>query len=263
MGIVRLLCSLLLLLPAYADIHFIARPMTGDVPHGKGQCDIRLLVDDAVEVSVHGDGIDVHNISGGDAHDNQSECSAPLPDRDFDGFQFSVKEKRNQIYLAELPSARNGYKAVVFIRDTAPGEGRYDFRISWKLPAPPPPPGMSFNNTVHSAAVGHGEARVDDRPALALTKGAVDFDRGGNILVVFDMPRGAPVSFRGTVMSWERGVMKADIAADERFDHLRGPMYLYFDGKKQIFKIELHATDGQQRLTLKWESGKEAKVQSK
>jgi hypothetical protein len=263
MGVVRLLCSLLLLLPAYADIHFTARPMAGDVPRGKGQCNIRLLVDDAVEVSVHGDRVDVRNISGGDAHDNESECSAPMPNRDFEGFQFSVKEKRNEMRLTEPPSGRNGYRAVVFIRDSAPGEGRYDFRISWKLPPPPPPRGMSFNNTVHSTAAGHGEARMDDRPALPLTKAAVDFDHGGNVFVVFDMPRGAPTSFSGTVMSWEGGVMKADISADDRFDHLRGPMYLYFDGKKQVFKIELQATDGQQRLTLKWESGKDPKLQSK
>ncbi len=263
MGVVRSLLPLLLLLPAYADIHFTARPMTGDSPRRKGQCDIRLLVDDAVEVSIHGDRVDVHNISGGDARDNQSECSAPMPDRDFDGFQFSVKEKRNEMRLTEPPSRRNGYRAVVFIRDRAPGEGQYYFRISWKLPPPPPPKGMSFNNTVHSAANGHGEARMDDQPALALTKAAVDFDNGGNVFALFDLPRGAPASFRGTVMTWEGGVMKADVSADDRFDRLRGPMYLYFDGKKQVFKIELQATDGQQRLTLKWESGKEAKLQSK
>jgi hypothetical protein len=263
MGVVRLLCSLLLLLPAYADIHFTARPMAGEAPRGKGQCNIRLLVDDAVEVSIRGDRVDVRTISGGDARDNESECSAPLPDRDFDGFQFSVKEKRNEMRLTEPPSRRNGYRAIVFIRDSAQGEGRYDFRISWKVPPPPPPQGMSFNNTVHSAAAGHGEARMDDRPALPLTKVAVDFDHGGNVFVVFNLPRGVPTSFSGTVLSWEGGVMKADISADERFDHLRGPMYLYFDGKKQVFKIELQATDGQQRLTLKWESGKDAKLQSK
>jgi hypothetical protein len=263
MGIVRSLLAFFLVLPAYADIQFTARKTSGDAPRGKGHCDIRLLVDDAVEVSVHGDRVDVHNISGGDARDDGSECTAPLPDRDFDGFQFSVKEKRNEIRLTEPPSRRNGYRAVVFIRDNAPGEGRYDFRLSWKQPPPPPPPGMSFNNAVHSAAAGHGEARIDDRPSLALTKASVDFDNGGNIFVIFELAQGAPTAFRGTVMSQEGGVMKADMAAGERFDHLRGPMYLYFDGKRQVFKIELKATDGQQHLTLQWESGKAPKVQSK
>jgi hypothetical protein len=263
MGIVRSLLALFLVLPVYADIQFTAQKMSGEAPRGKGQCDIRLLVDDAVEVSVHGDRVDVHNISGGDARDDGSECSAPLPDRDFDGFQFSVKEKRNEIRLTEPPSQRNGYRAVVFIRDSAPGKGRYVFRLSWKLPSPPPPPGMSLNNAVHSSAAGHGEARLEDRAALELTKASVDFDNGGNIFVIFQPAQGAPAAFRGTVMSWEGGVMKADVAADERLDHLRGPMYLYFDGKRQVFKIELKATDGQQHLALQWESGKAAKVQSK
>ena len=253
----RPLFPLLLALPLYADIQFTARPLTkGEAPRGRGQCDIRLLVDDTVEVSVRGDRVDVHNISGGDARDDGSECSAPLPSRDFEGFQFAVKEKRNEISLAEPPSPRNDYRAVVFIRDTAPGEGRYSFRLTWKLPAPEPPPGMSLNDAVHSTARGHGDARLDDRQPVALAGATVDYDHGGNILVVFDIPHGAPISFRGTVMSSERGVMKADIAADERLDRLRGPMYLYFDPKRQVYKIELKATDGQQRLALKWESGK-------
>ena len=259
----RSLLVIFLVLPAFADVEFTVHKTSGDVARGKGQCDIRLLVDDAVEVSVHGDRVDVHKISGGDARDDGSECSAPLPDRDFDGFQFSVKEKRNEVRLTEPPSRRNGYRAVIFIRDSAPGEGHYDFRLSWKQPPPPPPPGMSFNNTIHSAAAGHGEARLDDRPALSLAKASVDFDRGGNIFVVIEPTQGAPTAFRGTVMSWEGGVMKADVAAEERFDHLRGPMYLYFDGKKQVFKIELKATDGQQDLALQWERGKTQKVQSK
>lgn len=251
-------CFLLLLaLPVYADIQFTAKPITADdVPRGKGQCDIRLMVDDAVEVSVHGDRIAVHNISGRDARDDGSECSAPLPSGDFESFQFQVKEKRNQIRLTEPPSRRNGYRAVVFIRDSAPGEGRYEFRLTWKLPPPSPPPGMSLNNAIHSAAHGHGDAHIDDHPALALTNAAVDFDNSGNIFVVFAVTQGPSVSFSGSVISWEGGVMKADMAADERFQHLRGPMYLYFDGKRQVFKIEFEATDGQQHLTLKWESGK-------
>jgi hypothetical protein len=255
MGVVRLLPPLLLLLPAYADIQFTARPMTRtDIPRGKGQCEIALQVDDAVEVSLHGDRVAVHNISGRDARDDGSECSAPLPDRDFEGFHFEVKEKRNEIRLAAPPSAGNGYRAQVFIRDSAGGEGRYRFRISWKLPPPAPPPGMSFNNTTHSAARGHGEARLEDDPPLDLGAVTVDFDRGGKIFVVLTPLRGAPLSFSGSVMSFAGGVMKADIAGSGRFDNLRGPMYLYFDPKQQVFKIELRATDGQRRLSLKWES---------
>jgi hypothetical protein len=257
MALMRLFALFLFVLPASADIQFTPRRTTNtNLPRGKGECDIRLTVDDAVEVSVHRDRVEVHNITGSDARDEGSECSGPMPDRDFEGFRFEVKEKRNEIRLSEPPSARNGFRAVVFIRDSAPGEGRYAFRISWKTPPPAPPPGMSFNNAVHSAARGHGEARLDDNPGVTLVNAAVDYDTAGNILVVLTPVRGEPVTFSGTVMSFDRNVMKAGVVADERFAHLRGPMYLYFDDKHQVFKIELHATDGQQRLTLNWQSGK-------
>ena len=41
----------------------------------------RLMVDEAVEISLHGDRVDVRNISGNGARDAGSECSAPMPDR--------------------------------------------------------------------------------------------------------------------------------------------------------------------------------------
>lgn len=253
----RLVLPLFLLLPAYADIQFSAHTMTrSDVASGMGQCDIALQVDDAVEVSLRGNVVSVHNISGRDARDGGSECSAPLPARDFEGFQFGVKEKRNEIRLVAPPTSGNGYQAVVFIRDSASGEGRYRFRISWKLPPPQPPPGMSFNNLTHSNTRGHGKAQIGDRPPMELRNASVDFDRAGKVFVVFTAPQGTPSAFRGSVMSWEGGVMKVDITADDHFDNVRGPMYLYFDPAQQVYKIELKATDGQHRLSLQWERGK-------
>lgn len=257
MAVMRLFALLLFALPAWADTQFTARPLANGKPsRGKDECNIRLMVDDAVEVSLHGDRVDVRNITGNGARDAGSECSAPLPDHEFEGFHFEVKEKRNEIHLAAPPAARNGYRAVVFIRDSAPGEGRYEFRIEWKTPTPEPPPELSFNNAAHSAARGHGDARLDDSPAVPLTKASVDYDPAGHLFAVFERPRGEAISFSGAVMSFDGHVMKADAAADGHFGHLRGPMFLYFDDKRQVFKIELHATDGQRRLTLNWQSGK-------
>ena len=54
-----MLCSLV---PAVANTRFQPRRMTrGDVPAGKGQCDIRLQVDGEVEVTVRGDRVDVRD----------------------------------------------------------------------------------------------------------------------------------------------------------------------------------------------------------
>lgn len=231
--------------------------MTGEkLPRGKAACEIRLQVDDAVYVTLHRDRVDVRNVTGGDARDEGSACSAPLPEAEVEAFHFQVKAKRNEIRLAEPPSSRNGFRAVVFIRDSAPGPGEYVFRVTWKTPPPAPPPGMSFNNAAHSSGRGHGEATLDDDPPVVLTKASVDYDTAGHVFVVFDTQGGEPVSFGGAVMSLDGAVMKADAAADARFQRLRGPMYLYFDDKRRVFKIDLNATDGQRRLKLHWESGK-------
>src|ERR1022692_222773 len=121
-------------LPAWADTHFQARRMTrDDVPAGKGQCDIRLQVDNEAEVSVRGDQVAIHTISGRDPRDDGSECNAPLPDHDVAGFNFQVVESRNEIRLVAEPSRRNNFAAVVRIRDTDGGEGRYHFRLSWTM----------------------------------------------------------------------------------------------------------------------------------
>ena len=81
-ALLLVVCWVLLSLPAFADTQFQARKMTrGDVPLGKGQCDIRLRVDNEAEVSVRGDTVSVRTISGRDARDDGSECNEPLPDR--------------------------------------------------------------------------------------------------------------------------------------------------------------------------------------
>jgi len=127
--IVGLLCAL----PALADTRFTARRMNrNDVPAGKGQCDIRLQVDDQVEVSVQADRVNVRRISGQESRDDGSECNQPMPDNP-QGFTFEVKDSRNEIRMIEEPSRRNGGRALVMIRDTGGGFGRYHFRLSWQL----------------------------------------------------------------------------------------------------------------------------------
>ena len=128
------LVCLIAALPALGDTRFNVRRMTrDDVPRGKGQCDIRLQIDDQVEVSVQGDRVFVHTLSGQDGRDDGSECNAPLPDRDLRGFNFEVLDSRSEIRLVEPPSDRNGGRANVRIRDTPGGFGRYHFRLSWEI----------------------------------------------------------------------------------------------------------------------------------
>ena len=98
-------------------------------------------MDEAVEVTLRGDRVDVHNVSGADARDRGSTCTSPLPNHDFEGFKLEVKQKpkRGDVQLSQPPARSNGYKAVGFIRDKEPGAGDYAFRLTWTQPPPEPP----------------------------------------------------------------------------------------------------------------------------
>ena len=120
--------------PLLADTQFrVARMTRTDVPLGKGQCDIRLQIDKEAEVSVRGDAVSVRISAGRDARDDGSECNEPLPGPGLQGFGFEVLDSRGEIILLSTPSPRNGYTAVVRIRDNEGGAGRYHFRLSWRV----------------------------------------------------------------------------------------------------------------------------------
>jgi len=268
-------------LPALADTQFRIRRMTrNDVPPGKGQCDIRLQVDNEVDVSVHGDMVMIHTLAGRDPRDDGSECNAPLPDRDLQGFNYQVMDSRNEIRLVAEPSRRNNFTAIVHIRDSAGGEGRYHFRLSWAMgglgrppeqrPAPPeerrgppeerraPPeerrgggPGFSWNNTIDYRGQGRGASVLNNQGEQRLFDVTVNVDRGGRILVSFRGDRGRPLSFTGSVIASEGGRLKADVVSEDQ--RLHGPMYISVDGRQNVNSISLEATDGRDRLRVNWD----------
>ena len=266
-GALLMLCAAL---PVSADTRFQVRRMTrNDIPAGKGQCDIQLMVDNEVEVSVRADVVDIRTISGNDARDAGSECNAPLPDRDVVGFRFENIESRGEVRLVGEPSRRNGFAAIVHIRDGQSGEGRYHFRISWAITGrdsdrrPPrrdedldrpraPEGGFSWNNTLNFRGVGRGRATTNDSGEMRLGEVTIDIDRGGKLVAWFrSEDRGRPLSFTGQVLASEGGRWKADVMSEDR--RLRGPMWISVDERNQVNSISLEATDGQDRLRLSWD----------
>jgi hypothetical protein len=244
-----------------------------DVPLGKGQCDIRLQVDNEVEVSVRGDQVFVRTVSGQNARDDGSECNAPLPSRDIEGFNFEVKDSRNEIRLLAEPSRRNDFAAIVRIRDGSGGFGRYHFRLSWAMtgmdnrretPGFDRPPGrrddvfdrpggrgFAWNNVINFRGQGRGIAAWSNAGDLRLQDCNIDIDRGGKVLAVFRAERGRTLSFSGQIIAQEGGRWKADVASEDR--RLRGPMFFSVDERRQVNTITLEATDGRERLRLNWD----------
>jgi hypothetical protein len=284
------LLALAALSPLMADTNFrIRRTNRDDIPLGKGQCDIRLQVDNEVEVAVRRDLVSIRTISGRDAYDDGSECNAPLPDREMPGFQFEVKDSRGEIRLLSEPNRRNDFAAVVLIRDSPGGFGRYHFRISWTMTGPgdfrrdtdrPPnfrrdndrpsdrrdndrpdfrrdndrPPGaFTWNNVMHFSGRGRGESSLAGVGSQRLFDASVDIDRGGRIQVVFRTDSGRPLTFTGTVIGRDGDNVKADVTADERLLRLRGPMILSIDPAQNIYRIWLEAVNGRDRLRLDWD----------
>ncbi len=257
-----LLLSIGIALPAFADTQFQIRRMTrNDVPPGKGQCDIRLQVDNEAEVSVRGDMVFIHTISGRDPRDDGSECNLPFPDRDLVGFNFEVMDSRGEIRLAAGPSPRNRNTAVVYIRDSAGGEGRYHFRLSWAIqgggderregPDRDDRRGDAFrwDDQIGFRGDGRGSVFVSDRGEQKLFDVNVNIDRRGVIGVTFRMDRGQTLAFTGTVVGRDGGRIRADVEGMR----MRGTMLLSVDDRRNINSISMEAAGGRDRLRLNWD----------
>lgn len=272
----RICLSVLILaavVPACADTQFRVRRMTRtDVPLGKGQCDIRVRVDSEVEVAIRGDMVDVRTISGRDARDEGSECNEPLPAGRIDGFRFEGIDGRGEVRLLSEPSGRNGYRAVVRIRDNQGGDEGYHFRLSWMMTGGGDygrrdsgdfpgrgrdedydrrPGGLVWNNAVHYTARGRGSSTMAGYGSQQLSDATIDIDRGNRILVSFRTDSGRPLTFSGSVIGRDGDTLKADVATEDR-TRLRGSMYLSRGPRDDFYRIQLEATDGQGRLTLDW-----------
>lgn len=243
-------------LPACADTQFRIRQMTrNDVPRGKGQCDIRLQVDNTAEVTVRGDFVYIHTLAGRDPHDDGSECNFPLPDRDLRNFHFEVKDSRGEIRLVSEPTRMNHHSAVVYIRDSAGGEGRYHFRLWWDLEgagyseAPPPPPPF-HRDEVRFRGPGRGTARIGPRET-PLFDARVNIERDGDANIVFQTDRREPLTLSGIVEQADRDGLRIrgslDMPGGRR---LAGRAFVTVDDRGVVRRIVMDGDD----VHLRWES---------
>lgn len=261
--------------PAAADTQFRIRKMTrDDVPLGKGQCDIRLQVDNEVEVTVRRDTVYIHTIAGRDAYDDGSECNAPLPDRDLAGFRFEVLDSRDAIRQVSEPSRRNDFGAVVHIRDNSGGQGRYHFRLSWAMtgggfpgggrgndrPGPPilddrgpgrPGGGFGWNEVVSFQGRGRGVANTNNFGEERLADCRVNIDRSGRITASFRTDRGRSLDFEGVLVGREGGRLRANVSSGDR--RFRGAMSISIGGRQEINSVTFEDEGGRDRMRLNWD----------
>lgn len=267
------LLFLLALVSAQADTQFRVRKMTrGDVPTGRGQCDIWIYVDNEIEVSVRGDMVFARTISGREARDGGSECNEPLPAHDVRGFRYEEADSRAEMRLVSEPNRGNGYQAVVRIRDGAPGECHCHFRLTWEMGGggdisrhdsddfpgrrhdddADQRGGLAWNNTTHFGGRGEGSSTLTGYGTQRLFDASVDIDRGNRIFVSFRTDSGRALTFSGSVLEGDRDKLKADVATEDGA-RLRGSMFVSRNPRGDVDRITLEATNGQDRLSLNWD----------
>jgi hypothetical protein len=268
--------------PALADTQFRVRQMTrNDIPLGKGQCDIRLFVDGESEVSVRGDMVYIRTVSGRDARDEGSECNEPLPAENLQDFRFEVGEGRGELRLLSPPSRNSNFAAVVRIRDSQGGEGRYQFRLSWAMtgayqgggcdmrPGPrddrPGPRGdmgqpdqgrgrPGWNDSVEYRGRGSGQYARNNERRRQLYDAEVSVGRDGRVRVRFETSYGGPLAFMGSITAFNGNVLTADVEAGDQTLGLRGPMIITLDNRRQVASVSMEGNAGRRdSFRLRWQ----------
>jgi hypothetical protein len=213
--------------------------------------------------------------SGRDIRDDGSECNMPLPGRALEGFNYEVREKRNDIALLADPSPRNGFRAVVRIRDSSGGEGRYHFRLTWVengggravMPSwggnePNREPnrgggwrgreddnrggGPGFNDSIDFRGEGRGMFS-EGRGGSRIRDVAVRVERGGRVDATVATERGQ-LRFTGRVSRSDRDTVWADVASG----NIRGVMMLTLGRRDEIVRITMDGESRGETVRLNW-----------
>jgi|HigsolmetaAR201D_1030396.scaffolds.fasta_scaffold05544_4 hypothetical protein len=260
-GLFALICAL----PAAADTRFTVSRMTrNDVPFGKGQCDIRLRVDHEVEVSVQGSQVFVRTIAGRDAQDAGSECNEPLPRGDVQNFRFEKRDGRGDIKLLAEPSRRNGYRAVVRIRDGSGGDDRYHFRLTWDITSNEGwddrrsrsrqdfRGGYAPGATIRYRGSGSGTYARSGQRSEAIDDAEIVIDSDGTVTATFETDRRRRISFTGRVTDRRNSIIRADVVSSNTVRDLHGEMTITLDRGREIDQVSLNGRSRGENVTLNW-----------
>ena len=89
-------------------------------------------VDSDVEIRLSGRQVDQRALSGGATRDARSSViGGGLPRRDVQ-LVIAQHQGRGTVYVAQQPTAYNGYTAIIRVRDPQGGYGYYDFEVDYR-----------------------------------------------------------------------------------------------------------------------------------
>lgn len=105
-------------------------PITGG-SSAEGRCTLRVRVDHEAELNLRGDLLRLRTFHGESVADSGSQCSMPLR-RGITAFKLTKTSGRGDVRLAEEPSARNGWRAVIGVHDAKSGLSEYAIELNWR-----------------------------------------------------------------------------------------------------------------------------------
>ena len=134
------------------------RARNWDERASEGRCEIRVWVDEEVNIFLEGDLVTFETVRGQRAREAGSECTQPMPQgAALVDFQFRGIDGRGQVELIQAPERRNGYRAWVRIRDPKGGGEEHHFRLAWRQNW------SSYGNQPADRNPGRGPGRLPDR----------------------------------------------------------------------------------------------------
>jgi hypothetical protein len=88
-------------------------------------------VDNELEIRMQGRRFDERTLAGNQPYNQRSSVVDGLPNRDAQ-LVISQRQGRGTVYVAQQPSAYNGYTAVIRVKDPQGGYGYYDFDVDYR-----------------------------------------------------------------------------------------------------------------------------------
>lgn len=89
-------------------------------------------VDDQLEIRWRAGRVTYRNLSGNSPRNVAANVSGTQLTAAAVRLTVTPRSGRGSVYVAEQPSARNNYTAVIVVRDADAGYGHYDFQIGWE-----------------------------------------------------------------------------------------------------------------------------------
>ena len=88
-------------------------------------------VDNELEIRLQGRRFDERTLAGNQPYNQRASVVDGLPTRDVQ-LVVSQRQGRGSVYVAQQPSAYNGYTAVIRVKDPQGGYGYYDFDVQYR-----------------------------------------------------------------------------------------------------------------------------------